>query len=376
MVAFRGRGGDNGTGPSFTGQSRDRHPEAVNRGVACVEPAACATGPSVIRLAETAVSRAEIQPETEETLDLSPRYLNRELSWLDFNAARARARRGRRAAAARARAKFLAIFSHQPRRVLPDPRRRPQGAGGARRSPHVARRPAAARAAERDPRARPRARTRAGERVHATTCAGSSRSAGIRIVDWDELEPRIARRCGTCSSRGSSPCSRRSPSTPHTRSRTSRPVAEPRRDRARPARPASSASRASRSRRCCRASCSVPGGARFVPLEQVIAAHLDPLFPGMEIARAPRRSGSRATPTSSSSRRGRGPARRRSRASCAARALGRGRAARGRRRRCRRRSARCSARELELERARRLRHRRACSTSAISGRWTSLDGPS
>ena len=31
----------------------------------------------------------------------------------------------------------------------------------------------------------------------------------------------------------------------------------------------------------------LPDGERFVPLEQVIAAHLDMLFPGMEIGRAP-----------------------------------------------------------------------------------------
>ena len=47
--------------------------------------------------------------------------------------------------------------------------------------------------------------------------------------------------------------------------------------------PASSASPGSRSRRCCPASCRSPSGCRFVPLEQVIAAHLDRLFPGMEI---------------------------------------------------------------------------------------------
>ena len=47
---------------------------------------------------------------------------------------------------------------------------------------------------------------------------------------------------------------------------------------------------------------ALPDGERFVPLEQVIAAHLDQLFPGMEIE-STTRSGSPATPTSPSRRR-------------------------------------------------------------------------
>ena len=36
---------------------------------------------------------------------------------------------------------------------------------------------------------------------------------------------------------------------------------------------------------------ALPDGERFVPLEDVIAAHLDRLFPGMQIVAHPRRSG-------------------------------------------------------------------------------------
>ena len=46
----------------------------------------------------------------------------------------------------------------------------------------------------------------------------------------------------------------------------------------------------------------LPDGERFVPLEQVIAAHLEALFPGMEIEDH-HSSGSPATPTSRSRRR-------------------------------------------------------------------------
>jgi hypothetical protein len=72
----------------------------------------------------------------------------------------------------------------------------------------------------------------------------------------------------------------------------------------------------------------LPDGERFVPLEQVIAAHLDALFPGMEIeGTSP--SGSPATPTSPSRRRRPTTCSPRSRWSCGAGASA-GRAPRGR----------------------------------------------
>ena len=53
--------------------------------------------------------------------------------------------------------------------------------------------------------------------------------------------------------------------------------------RARPATAHRCTSRASRCRRCCRASCRSRRTAASCPLEEVIAANLDQLFPGMEI---------------------------------------------------------------------------------------------
>ena len=118
---------------------------------------------------------------------------------------------------------------------------------------------------------------------------------GITIVRWDELSDveREPARAG-CSPTGSSRCSRRWPSTRPTRSPTSRgsrstwPWCWSTRA------PARSTSPGSRCRRCCPACCaSQPGpdespladmyDTRFVPLEDVISAHLDHLFPGMEV---------------------------------------------------------------------------------------------
>ena len=69
-----------------------------------------------------------------------------------------------------------------------------------------------------------------------------------------------------------------------------RAVAEPRRPGARPGRPAPSASPGSRCPTTCRGSCTWPTdepGVVFLPLEDLIAAHLDQLFPGMEVVEAP-----------------------------------------------------------------------------------------
>jgi hypothetical protein len=73
-----------------------------------------------------------------------PRLLNRELSWLDFDA-RVLALADMPSVPLLERAKFLAIFSVEPRRVLPGPRGRAEGPGGAglgRVSPTGSSRPA------------------------------------------------------------------------------------------------------------------------------------------------------------------------------------------------------------------------------------------
>ena len=85
------------------------------------------------------------------------------------------------------------------------------------------------------------------------------------------------------SGTGSSRCSRRWPSTRRTRSPTSPGCRSTSPSWCATRRPAPSTSRGSRCRRSCRAWFALGRDQRFVPLEDVIAAHLDELFPGMEV---------------------------------------------------------------------------------------------
>ena len=86
----------------------------------------------------------------------------------------------------------------------------------------------------------------------------------------------------------------------------------------------------------------LPDGERFLPLEQLIAARLDALFPGMERPRATTPSASPATPTSTSRTRTR-TCSRRSRPCCTAGRSSAGSCGSRSTRRCRPRCARCSA---------------------------------
>jgi polyphosphate kinase len=128
------------------------------------------------------VSRAEIQPETEETLDLSPRYLNRELSRLDFME-RVLALAEDQSQPLLERVKFLAIFTHHLDEFF---QIRVAGL-----KEQAAAELAAVRRTVWGRRARAIARGRdltAEERDHAHP-RGKLGTAGIRIVGWEELKP-------------------------------------------------------------------------------------------------------------------------------------------------------------------------------------------
>ena len=118
----------------------------------------------------------------------------------------------------------------------------------------------------------------------------------------------------------------------------------------------------------------MPDGERFVPLEQVIAAHLDTLFPGMEIEEPLRRSGSPATPTSPSRRRRPTTCSPRSRSSCGAAASAGPCASRSTTDDDRRgaRAARCASSTSTTTTS---TGSTARSTSAACGRCTALDRP-
>ena len=169
--------------------------------------------------ASTSPSALEPNPSR---LRVGVRYLNRELSWLDFNAARARARRGPDVPLLE-RAKFLAIFSQNLDEFF---QVRVVGPAGAvrRRAPHpLPRRPR--------PRSSSSARSGRGSTSSSTAQAavvhqgGRARARGRRhplrrLGRAGRRRPRLPRRA--VREPRSSRCSRRSRSTPPTRSRTSR----------------------------------------------------------------------------------------------------------------------------------------------------------
>ena len=100
-------------------------------------------------------------------------YLNRELSWLEFNARVLHEARDARNPLLE-RVKFLAIFAEQPRRVLPGPDRRPAPAGRGRQRRTVARRPD---------------RRRSSSPPHAT---GSSSSSPITRAIYVDVRRELA----------------------------------------------------------------------------------------------------------------------------------------------------------------------------------------
>src|SRR5262249_27632473 len=151
-----------------------------------VEPALRATGRTSVDCLKPPVSRAEIQPETEEALELSPRYLNRELSRLDFMQ-RVLALAEDRSQPLLERVEFLAIFTNHLDEFFQI------------RVAGLKEQAAAELAATSPDGLGPREQLGAiRARVHDLTAEASTvmrdlrpklAAAGIRIVDWDDLKP-------------------------------------------------------------------------------------------------------------------------------------------------------------------------------------------
>ena len=144
-------------------------------------------------------------------LDERHRYINRHLSWLDFDT-RVLELAEDPSRVLLERAKFLAISSTQPRRVLPGPCRRPDRAAPRRCRGAEPRRHDRRRAALRDPHAAPSTSRRARSTPSATS-SSSSPTSGFASRTTRRSTPRIASTSTPCSRTGSSRCSRRSPST-------------------------------------------------------------------------------------------------------------------------------------------------------------------
>jgi len=144
-------------------------------------------------------------------------------------------------------------------------------------------------------------------------------AAGVRIVGSTTWARTTAPRCARHSTSASSRSSRRSPWTPPTLPVHLEPVAEPGSDRPRP-RHRREPVRPREGPAAPAALLELPDGERLVPIEEVIADTSTPCSRGWRSCPATR-SGSPATPTSRSRGRGGGPALRRSRA-CSGAAAG------------------------------------------------------
>ena len=233
-------------------------------------------------------SRASgVEPALDPPTQLQPesRFLNRELSWLDFDA-RVLALAEDASVPLLERVKFLAIFSQNLDEFF---QVRVVGAAGAarrRRPRRLARRDDAARAAARDPRPGASALIeRAGRRLHRARSRPRSTRPASGSCDWDELSEDGPRATSTASSTsGSSRCSRRSRSIPaHPFPYISNLSLNLAVGRARPGDRRASASPASRCRRCCRASSRSPTASGSCRSSRSSRRTSTALFPGMEI---------------------------------------------------------------------------------------------
>ena len=239
-----------------------------------------------VRKARSALLEPLDLPRAQEPQPDLPddRFLNREKSWLDFNA-RVLALAEDPQTPLLERAKFLAIFASnldefymvrvaglKRRQAARLPLRTADGLNVAEQLQVIsdtrrrARRPAGGVLPR--PRARPR-------------CSGRA-SGSMPGRTW---QPGSAPGCTPTSGSRSSRSSHRSPSTRPTRSRTSAGCRSTSRCPCRTPTPGSSASPGSRSRRTCRVSFRSAEG-RWLPLEDLVAAHLPQLFPGMEVVDA------------------------------------------------------------------------------------------
>ena len=227
-----------------------------------------------------------MHPAADNPAAGSPRYLDRELSWLEFNARVLALAENAVAAAARA-GEVPRDLQLQPRRVLPGARLRPEGA--ARRPASARRRPTGIDQVEQLRAIRTRVeelvtlpgrgvhqgrRARAaggGRRVHATGTISTSRRATQLTREFDDrifpvltplaVDPAHPFPYISSLSLNLAVVVRDASTGEQRFARVKVPPLLPR-------------------------FVAVPGSSRFVPLEQVIAAHLDALFPGHGGARA------------------------------------------------------------------------------------------
>ncbi len=128
----------------------------------------------------------DAQPFPEPVTAATSRFINRELSWLEFDA-RVLALAEDPARPLLERVKFVAIYSAEPRRVLPDQGLGPRGAGRGRRRRHDPRRHDPARSSSRRSASRS-SRCRSGpDSLVLGDLLPALEKERIRLVHWDQL---------------------------------------------------------------------------------------------------------------------------------------------------------------------------------------------
>ena len=233
------------------------------------------------------VPAGDLEAAPHLALDLpADRFSNRELSWLAFNA-RVLARPRTTAQPLLERAEVPRHLRQQPRRVLHGARRRAEAPRGHGPAGPVGRRALAARDARRARRAHPRTGRPARPLLPRRRPARPSAEDGIHIRALGRLDDEERQRLGDYFRGEGVPgadAAGRRPGAPvpvHLRA-----LAQPRRARARPRRRAAALrpGQGAQQRPAVRGrDRTAPAEAEFLPLEDLIAAHLPMLFPGMEV---------------------------------------------------------------------------------------------